>query len=63
MSSPIGSYRGSSSALDRHGWNLALSFQEVFTAIVRLKSGRQTVTNAESFRAQIKQALRGAEGR
>jgi type VI secretion system protein ImpK len=59
--SPLGSYRGSSSALDRRGWNLALSFQEVFTAIVRLKTGRQSVSNAESFRGQIKNALRTAE--
>src|SRR5271165_3965960 len=59
--SPLGSYRGSSPALDRRGWNLALAFQEVFTAIVRLRYNRQSVSNAESFRAQIKQALRIAE--
>src|SRR5271167_2160128 len=59
--SPLGSYRGSSPALDRRGWNLALAFQEVFTAIVRLRYNRQAVFNAESFRAQIRQALRIAE--
>jgi type VI secretion system protein ImpK len=58
---PLGSFRGSSPALDRRGWNLALAFQEVFTAIVRLRYKRQAVSNAQSFRAQIKQALRIAE--
>jgi len=59
--SALGSFRGSSPALDRRGWTLALAFQEVFTAIVRLRYNRQSVSNAESFRAQIKQALRIAE--
>jgi type VI secretion system protein ImpK len=58
---PIASYRGSSSALDTRGWNLALAFQEVFTAIVRLRYNRQTVTNSEAFRGQMKQALLRAE--
>lgn len=58
---PLGSYRGSSPALDRRGWNLALAFQEVFTAIVRLRYNRQSVSSAESYRAQMKQALRVAE--
>ena len=61
MHRPLGSFRGSSPALDRRGWNLALAFQEVFTAIVRLRYNRQAVSNAESFRAHIKQALRVAE--
>jgi type VI secretion system protein ImpK len=59
--SPLGSFRGSSPAMDRRGWNLALAFQEVFTAVVRLRYSRQAVSNADSFRAQIKQALRIAE--
>jgi len=58
---PISSYRGSSPALDRRIWNLALAFQEIFTAIVRLRYNRQAVPNSESFRAQMKQALRVAE--
>ena len=58
---PLGSYRGSSPALDRRGWNLALGFQEVFTAVVRLRYNRQAVLDAETFRAQMKQALRVAE--
>jgi len=59
--SPLASYRGSSSAMDRRGWNLALSFQEVFTAVVRLRCRRQDVTSADSFRAQMKRALQTAE--
>jgi|SRR5664280_869939 len=59
--SPLRSYRGSNPALDRRGWNLALAFQEVFTAIVRLRYNRQAVSNAEAFRAHIKQALRVSE--
>jgi type VI secretion system protein ImpK len=55
---PLGSYRGSSPAMDRRGWTLALAFQEIFTAIVRLRDNRQAVPNAEVFRAQMKQALR-----
>ncbi len=58
---PIASYRGSSPALDFRGWNLALAFQEIFTAIVRLRHNRQAVSSADSFRAQTKQALRIAE--
>jgi len=40
--------------------NLALAFQEVLTAIVRLRSGRQDVSDAELFRQQIRMAMRGA---
>jgi type VI secretion system protein ImpK len=58
---PIASYRGSASALDTRGWNLALAFQEVFTAIVRLRHNRQNVSNSEAFRAQMKNALLRAE--
>lgn len=58
---PLASYRGSTSALDTRGWNLSLAFQEVFTAIVRLRYNRQEVTNADGFRAQMKQALLRAD--
>jgi type VI secretion system protein ImpK len=59
--SPLGSYRGTSSTLDRRGWTVALAFQEVFTAIIRLRYNRQTVTSAESFRTQMLQAIGIAE--
>lgn len=58
---PLGSYRGASSPLDRRGWTVALAYQEVFTAIVRLRYNRQTVTSADSFRTQMMQALGIAE--
>jgi type VI secretion system protein ImpK len=47
--------------MDRRGWNLALGFQEVFTAVVRLRYNRQAVQDAEAFRAQMRQGLRIAE--
>jgi type VI secretion system protein ImpK len=59
--SPLASYRGSSSAMDRRGWNLALEFQEVFTIIVRVRYNRQAVTNGESFRTEMKKHLRVAQ--
>jgi type VI secretion system protein ImpK len=40
--------------------NLALIFQEVFTAIERLRSNRQSVSDAESFRQQIREAVKSA---
>lgn len=41
--------------------NLALIFQEVLTATVRLRANRQAVSDAESFRAHIHDALKMAE--
>jgi type VI secretion system protein ImpK len=40
---------------------LALVLQEVLTATVRLRANRQSATDAESFRAHIKQLLSGAQ--
>ncbi len=40
--------------------NLALLLQELFTGIVRLRSHRQQVTDAEVFRHQVLQAIRSA---
>ena len=40
--------------------NLALIFQEVLTATVRLRANRQAVSDAESFRHHIREALRTA---
>jgi type VI secretion system protein ImpK len=40
--------------------NLALSFQEMFTAVVRLRFNRQSVPSADSFREHMRQALRSA---
>jgi type VI secretion system protein ImpK len=41
--------------------NLAFVYQEIFTAIARLRSGRQRVDDANLFRQQIKSALKSAE--
>lgn len=41
--------------------NLALILQELFTAIIRLRSGRQEIQNAEMFRTQVVQAIRAAD--
>jgi len=41
--------------------NLALIFQELFTAAIRLRSGRQEVQDADQFRAQVMQAIRMAD--
>ncbi len=41
--------------------NLALYFQELFTGIVRLRSNRQDVSDAEQFRGQVLNAIRIAE--
>jgi type VI secretion system protein ImpK len=57
---PLASYRGSSTASEQRGWNLALAFQEVLTAIVRVRFGRQAVQNAENFRHHMKGSLRDA---
>ena len=40
--------------------NLALIFQELFTAIVRLRANRQAVSDAESFRHHIREAVKSA---
>ena len=41
--------------------NLALIYQEILTAITRFRSNRQAVSDAASFRAQIKGAIGVAE--
>jgi len=40
--------------------NLALIFQEVLTAIVRLRSNRQELSDAETFRANMRAAIQTA---
>jgi type VI secretion system protein ImpK len=50
----------SSAPQQRRTENLALAFQEVLTAIVRLRSGRQEVNDAELFRQQVRAAMRSA---
>src|SRR5437763_8297043 len=42
----------------RHSANLALHFQEPLTAVVRLRANRQSVSDAESFRHHMREALK-----
>ncbi|MGC9970230.1 MAG: DotU family type IV/VI secretion system protein [Bryobacteraceae bacterium] len=48
-------------SLQRRPDNLALVFQETLTAIVRLRTNRQVVTDPEVFRAQMREALKAAD--
>jgi len=57
---PTASYRASSSGAEHRRWNLALIFQEVLTAIVRVRFGRQPVQDAEAFRTHMRESLRAA---
>jgi type VI secretion system protein ImpK len=41
--------------------NLALAFQELLTVVERLRSGRQAVSDANTFRQQIREALKAAD--
>ena len=64
MSTPITGVPGGQppgAARERRMDSLALAFQEVFTAVVRLRSGRQVITEAEQFRAQMRHGVKGAE--
>jgi type VI secretion system protein ImpK len=49
------------SAVDRRSENLALMFQEIFTVIERLRSNRQAVSDAQTFRHQVREALKLAD--
>jgi type VI secretion system protein ImpK len=57
MTSMTGSAEGAAATRPE---NLALFFQEVLTAIVRLRVNRQPVSDAESFRHHIREALKTA---
>ena len=47
-------------ATSRRAENLALVLQEVLTVVVRYRANRQPVSDAESFRHQIREALKAA---
>jgi type VI secretion system protein ImpK len=57
----LGATPAASAAQERRRENLALVFQELFTVIERLRSNRQTVNDANSFRHQIREALKAAD--
>ncbi len=46
---------------DQRQGRLALAFQEMLTAVVRLRAARQAVTDAELFRNQVRGALKTAD--
>jgi type VI secretion system protein ImpK len=50
----------SPSVATRRPENLPLIFQEVFTAIERLRSGRQAVSDSQAFRHHTREALKTA---
>ena len=52
---------GAAAAVNPWPDNLALFFQELYTAIVRLRAGRQDVNNADVFRNQVLHAIKTAE--
>jgi type VI secretion system protein ImpK len=52
---------GASPAAPPYYENMALIYQEILTAIVRLRSNRQAASDANSFRNQIKTAISLAE--
>src|SRR5208283_571476 len=56
-----GQHAGVSPAPGAGRANLALIYQEILTAITRFRSNRQAVTDAASFRNQIKGAISVAE--
>lgn len=58
METPAAGARSPQEIQQRRAENLAFLFQEIFTVIVRLRSGRQSVQDAEVFRAQMREALR-----
>ncbi len=61
MGTPPAGARPEQVAAQRRPENLALLFQEILTVIVRLRSGRHAVQDAEVFRAQMREALRQVE--
>jgi type VI secretion system protein ImpK len=58
---PVGVIDNNQSRFQPRPENLALLFQEVLTAIARLRTNRQSVSDARAFRVQIKENLRLAD--
>ncbi|HEX8985829.1 MAG TPA: DotU family type IV/VI secretion system protein [Bryobacteraceae bacterium] len=52
---------GAAGIAGRRRENLALAYQEVLTAVVRLRTNRQVVTDSELFRGQMREALSAAD--
>lgn len=58
---PTSTSPGAGSPAGNRGRNLALIYQEILTAVTRLRSNRQAVSDARLFRNQIKAAIGAAE--
>lgn len=58
---PMGAPPQAAAPVRRRTDNLALSFQELFTVIVRLRSNRQQVSDVNSFRSHLLNALKQSE--
>ncbi len=56
-SEPSGKSKNEREERSARGENLALSYQGLLTGIVRIQSGRQHITDAETFRTRTKAAL------
>lgn len=61
MSPSSGGAAAAGVSFERRLDNLALAFQEFFTVVVRLRANRQAVSDAETFRMQMREALKFAE--
>ncbi len=60
MSSQAAGFQAAERSAPRRSESLALMFQEILTVIVRLRSNRQAVENAEVFRANMQRELKKA---
>lgn len=58
---PVSPAPGGAAEAPKRFDTLPLLFQEVLTAIVRLRANRQHVSDPEAFRSQIRNALKSAE--
>ncbi|MFN3322438.1 MAG: type IVB secretion system protein IcmH/DotU [Bryobacteraceae bacterium] len=61
MLQSTGAAGANAASTGRRDDNLALAFQELLTVCERLRSNRQQVSDAESFRHQVREALKMAD--
>jgi type VI secretion system protein ImpK len=56
----VDSLRSSDEVRSSRTWNLALAFQEILTAVLRVRYAGEPVSNVEAFRGDLRRALRSA---
>jgi len=61
VQTPSGAPAGANPAGERRPENLALVFQELITVIERMRSGRQNVPDAASFRHHVREILKSSD--